>query len=136
MAEPSWGASGGLRLSDSDRQQALDVLAEHFAQGRLTRDELDERSDAVWSAKTQGDLSPLFADLPVRAPSTPPRPRASGRPGWYAVRGALVPVLVVLVVLTVLTHLPFVLLAVALGLVVGHRRWHHHPGRGHGQAAS
>jgi uncharacterized membrane protein len=115
-----------LRLSDADRQEALDALGEHFAQGRLDRDELDERSDAVWSAKTHGDLSPVFADLPGRAAGTPP-PRARRR-GPVGLRRLLAPVLVVLVVLTVLTHLPLVLLAVGIWFLVGHRRWHQHHG--------
>ena len=44
-----------LRLSDADRESAMELLSEHYAIGRLTKDEFDERSDAVWSAKTQGD---------------------------------------------------------------------------------
>jgi uncharacterized membrane protein len=122
-----------LRLGDAERQQALDALGEHFAQGRLTREELDERSDAVWSAKTHGDLSPLFADLPVGRAPRPERSRMQGRPGPRPfpgpfLRPLLVPLFVVLVVLTVLTHLPLVLLAVALWFVLGHRRWHHQRG--------
>ena len=136
--QASWEPSSGLRLSDADRQEALDVLGEHFAQGRLDRDELDERSDAVWSAKTHGDLSPLFADLPGSAAATP-RPRSRWR-GPTGLRRVLVPVLVLLVVLTVLTHLPLVLLAVGIWFLVGHRRWHHHRGawdRGwHGQPSA
>ena len=135
----SWGSYGtpwGMRLSDADRQQALDALGEHYAQGRLTREELDERSDAVWSAKTYGDLSPLFADLPGQ-PSPRhegPRPRGPRGPrGWPGVRGLLVPVLVVLVVLTVIIHLPLVLLGLLLWFCIGrrvwHRQWHY---RGHG----
>ena len=94
MVEPSWGPSSGqssgrswgLRLGDVDRQQALEALGEHFAQGRLDRDELDERSDAVWSAKTQGDLAPIFADLPVRATGPVPSPSlAPHRPRWWPV---------------------------------------------------
>lgn len=112
-----------LRLSDADRQQALDVLGEHFAQGRLDRDELDERSDAVWSAKTYGDLSPVFADLPGRAAGTP-QPRAHRR-GPTGLRRFVVPALVVLVALTVLTHLPLVLVAVGIWFLVGHSHLHH-----------
>jgi hypothetical protein len=104
-----------LRLSDADRESAMNLLGDQYALGRLTRDEFDERSDAVWSAKTQGDLAPIFADLPVRATSpvlgrTGPASLAPHRPRWWPV--PMAPVVVALVVLTVVTHLPFVLLLV------------------------
>ncbi len=110
-----------LRLSDADRESAVDLLSEQYALGRLTREEFDERSDAVWSAKTQGDLAPIFADLPVRSSPRPGRPPvgAPHRPRWWPV--PLAPVVVALVVLTVLTHLPFVLLFVVLFLCFGGR---------------
>ena len=110
-----------LRIGDADREAAVELLGEQYALGRLTRDEFDERSDAVWSAKTRGDLAPIFADLPVSHPGTAPRgPLAPPRPRWWPV--PLAPVLVALVVLTVLTHLPFVLLLVVLFVCFG--RWH------------
>ena len=108
-----------LRLSDADRDEAIVQLSEHYAAGRLDRDEFDERSDAVWTARTQGDLAPIFADLsPVRRD----RPRVVGG-GWFPV--PFLPLLVGLIVLTVLTHIPFVLLAF-LGCVFlfGRRRRH------------
>ena len=52
-----------MRASDADRQRIADVLAEAFADGRLTIAEHSERTDAVWAAKTVGDLEPLIADL-------------------------------------------------------------------------
>ena len=39
-------------------------LGEHFAQGRLTADEHAERLEQVWSAKTRGEVAPIFRDLP------------------------------------------------------------------------
>jgi uncharacterized membrane protein len=116
-----------LRISDADREAAVDLLSEQYAVGRLTRDEFDERSDAVWSAKTRGDLAPIFADLPVQEPARPGRTRtpvpagAPHRPRWWPV--PLAPVVIALVVLTVLTHLPFVLLLVVLFFCLG--RWRH-----------
>ena len=109
-----------LRLSDADRESAMDLLSEHYAIGRLTKDEFDERSDAVWSAKTQGDLAPVFVDLPVRsqALATPMRGRRSRR-GFPV---PIVPILIVLIAFTVVTHLPFVLIAVGLWFFLG--RWH------------
>jgi len=53
-----------LRIGDAERESAAAALGEHFASGRLTREEYDERSTSVWSAKTRSDLWPLFADLP------------------------------------------------------------------------
>jgi len=74
-----------LRISDADREAAVDLLGEQYAVGRLTREEFDERSDAVWSAKTQGDLAPIFVDLPVRSPgllAPVERRRGSRRSRW------------------------------------------------------
>lgn len=112
-----------LRISDADRESAVNLLSEQYALGRLSRDEFDERSDAVWSARTQGDLAPVFADLPVRSTPRPTRLPAGAphRPRWWPV--PLAPVLAALVLLTVLTHLPFVLLFVVLLVCLG--RWRH-----------
>ena len=53
-----------IRASDADREQAAASLRDHFADGRLTRPELDERLAAALSARTAGDLRRLMADLP------------------------------------------------------------------------
>jgi hypothetical protein len=52
-----------LRASDLDREVVLGVLAEAYADGRLDRDEYDERAAAATSAKTLGDLPSLIGDL-------------------------------------------------------------------------
>ena len=133
-----------LRLSDADREQAMELLGEHYSLGRLTKDEFDERSDAVWSAKTQGDLVPVFADLPVSSPPAPTR-SGGGRPltGLRRLPVALGPVLFLLVAITVLTHLPFVLLGLLAWFVLSRRYdvarppWsghHRHAGHLHGRA--
>ena len=116
-----------LRIGDADREAAVADLGEHFAQGRLTKEEYDERADAVWSARTRSDLAPVFADLPGSAYAAGAGPRAeSPRTGhswapsplagrlpatrsvpWTAVKIAMV----ALLFLTVVTHLPFILLA-------------------------
>jgi Domain of unknown function (DUF1707) len=61
-----------MRVSDADRERVTARLREHFAEGRLTREELDERVTAALNAKTVGDLRPLMADLPGDSPVTPP----------------------------------------------------------------
>jgi hypothetical protein len=58
-------ASGyDMRVGDAERDAAANELREHFASGRLTQDELNERLDRTFAAKTRGDLSGLFTDLP------------------------------------------------------------------------
>jgi hypothetical protein len=59
-------SSPSMRASDADRERVVSVLQEAFAQGRITVDEFDERSDQAYAAKTLGDLVPLTADLPAQ----------------------------------------------------------------------
>jgi hypothetical protein len=67
-----------LRASDEDRERITAVLTAAFADGRIERDELDERMTVVAQARTLGELPPLVADLvPVR----PRTPRTSGALG-------------------------------------------------------
>jgi len=54
-----------LRASDADRDAAAAVLGGAMAAGRLTSTEYAERLDAVYAAKTLGDLAPLTRDLPA-----------------------------------------------------------------------
>jgi hypothetical protein len=54
-----------MRASDADRDKYTAVLQDAFAEGRLTREEYDERLEAVYLARTYGDLEPLVADLPA-----------------------------------------------------------------------
>jgi hypothetical protein len=55
---------GDLRVSDADRDRAVAELSEHFEAGRLTGDELDERTGRALRARTGKQLADLFADLP------------------------------------------------------------------------
>jgi hypothetical protein len=59
-----------IRASDADRERVIARLRDHFAEGRLTRDELDERVTAALNAKTFGDLRVLMTDLPEPAPAS------------------------------------------------------------------
>jgi hypothetical protein len=59
-----------IRISDADREEVAAQLREHFAQGRLSSDELDERISAVFAAKTYGDLRHVLTDLPGSEPLT------------------------------------------------------------------
>ncbi len=120
-----------LRIGDWERDKAMAALREHFAQGRLTAEELDERLGAALAARTGGDLRRLTADLPephgmpdqaewLREPRHPqpygpppgpgpamPGPRPGPRPGFrgpWRGRGGL-PIL------------PIVLIIVIIGMV-------------------
>ncbi|WP_165959411.1 DUF1707 SHOCT-like domain-containing protein [Nonomuraea longispora] len=53
-----------LRIGDAEREQTMAALREHFAEGRLTHEELDERVDRTLAAKTARDLAGITADLP------------------------------------------------------------------------
>jgi len=110
-----------LRLSEADREAAVDQLGEHYAVGRITKDEFDERSDAIWSAKTRGDLAPIFADLPVRSPALPAPTSRGPFPRSLRWTFPLVPVLFVLIAITVVTHLPFVLFGLLAWFVLSRR---------------
>jgi hypothetical protein len=59
-----------MRVGDAEREAAAAELREHYASGRLTLDELNERIDKALAATTRGDLNALMTDLP------------SARPGW------------------------------------------------------
>ncbi len=54
-----------VRIGNAERSEALDLLGEHFALGRLTLSEFDERSAMASAAGTRGDLDVLFTDLPA-----------------------------------------------------------------------
>jgi hypothetical protein len=64
-----------IRVGDADREAVAGQLREHYADGRLTLDELNERLDQAFAAKTRADLNVVMRDLPASArPVTGPRP--------------------------------------------------------------
>ena len=73
--DPRDPGSADLRASDLDRDVVRQLLADSFADGRLDRDEFDERSEQVTRARTLGELPPIVRDL---VPMTPPVPRPAG----------------------------------------------------------
>ena len=62
-----------LRASDAEREQVIDLLRRHAGEGRITADELSERIDAVYAARTVGELLGPLADLPAEPPRAPRR---------------------------------------------------------------
>jgi hypothetical protein len=58
-----------VRASDAERDQSAEILRVAYAEGRLTRAELDERTGAAYAAKTRADLRDLTSDLPGAVPA-------------------------------------------------------------------
>lgn len=76
------GSAPMLRASDAERERTATLLRDHAAAGRLTPEELDERLDVAYAARTVGELDALTHDLPASAgPAAAPRARALDRPG-------------------------------------------------------
>jgi hypothetical protein len=69
-----------LRIGDAEREAAVVALGEHYAAGRLSKDEFDERTAAALTAPTLSALAPLFVDLPA------PHAHASGTTSPAVVR--------------------------------------------------
>ena len=132
-----------IRVSDADRDRVTGQLRDHFAAGRITPGELDERISAALGAKTFGDLRHIMADLPGPAPALP---RAAQRPqratpAWTARRRLPFPPLILATLLAALlipgtgwllaTFVNVILVFWLMTFVAGafafgrsHRRWH------------
>ncbi|RFU41340.1 DUF1707 and DUF2154 domain-containing protein [Actinomadura logoneensis] len=71
-----------MRASDADRDRVAQILRDAAGEGRLTLEEVGERLDAVYRAKTYAELEPLTRDLPDDA---------TGASGMSGVSGVSVP---------------------------------------------
>lgn len=76
------GDPSRMRISDADRHRVAEVLRQAAGEGRLDLDELDQRLELAFGAKTYGDLVPITADLHAvqLSPSAAPVPLAGGIP--------------------------------------------------------
>jgi hypothetical protein len=72
QGDPAKQAGFGLRASDAERDATVAELREHYAAGRLTTDELNERIGQAFGAKTRGDLNAIMRDLPSTRPAGTP----------------------------------------------------------------
>lgn len=61
-----------MRISDAERDSVASILRDAAGEGRLDLEELDERLNAVYAAKTYGDLEPITRDLPSASSSPAP----------------------------------------------------------------
>jgi DUF1707 SHOCT-like domain len=73
-----------VRVGDADREAVAAQLRDHFADGRLTHEELNERLDQAFAAKTKADLNTVMRDLPHAA-----RPAAGLPDGGTAWQGPM-----------------------------------------------
>jgi hypothetical protein len=86
MTGPDEGGLAGrghLRAAQADREQAITVLKAAYAQGRLTKDELEVRAGQAFASRTYAELAALTADIPADSPAASPAARlaATGPPG-------------------------------------------------------
>jgi hypothetical protein len=86
-----------MKASDADRDEVVAALSEHFQAGRLTTQELEDRTGRALSARTLGELDALTTDLPVGLQAQPAPPASRQRRGHpeYAVIAAVLAVLAV-----------------------------------------
>ncbi|MEP7090072.1 MAG: DUF1707 domain-containing protein [Nocardioidaceae bacterium] len=76
---PELRDASALRISDADRHAVAEVLRQAAGDGRIDLEELDERLEAAYRAKTYGELVPITVDLPSVA-GTRPAPRTVPAP--------------------------------------------------------
>jgi hypothetical protein len=84
-----------MRASDADRDQVLATLSEAFQAGRLTTEELEERTGQALTSRTLDDLEDLTADLPAADPPWPVPVSTGPRTGRLPAAGAIAIVLIV-----------------------------------------
>jgi hypothetical protein len=58
-----------LRISDPDREQAVARLRLASSEGRLTLEELADRTTLAYTSTTRGELERVTADLPTASPA-------------------------------------------------------------------
>jgi hypothetical protein len=81
---------GMRRVSDGDRDATVQALSHHYAAGRLTMEELSERTAAAHAATTVAELGSILADLSDEAPGLGLRdPLLRLHAGLFAVSGGV-----------------------------------------------
>jgi hypothetical protein len=87
--DPRQAGNASMRASDADRELVRAVLVDAYGDGRLTREEYDDRLNALYGSRTLGELPLLVADLtPSESPPAVPAPlrptdlRARGERKW------------------------------------------------------
>ena len=76
-----------VRVSDAERDAVLASLRGHFASGRLSLEEFNERVDETYAAKTDIELRQVMRELPT--PGASPRSRRQSATPDYPMHGLL-----------------------------------------------
>ena len=90
MTPQGFNENSRLRASDADRDRAASVINNALAEGRLTADEHSDRLNAIYAAKTHGELVPVLDDLPSAGTAPAPFPTSSSTDLTPARRGSRV----------------------------------------------
>jgi hypothetical protein len=118
-----------MRVSNVERTEVTNALCRHFGDGRLDEAELNDRLALAAAAKTRADLAPLLADLPSLEREEPaPRPaRPPRRVGWIVLAVLVVVAMAGAVAHTTaaIVHVPWLLVALVVWLVLRRSRHHH-----------
>jgi Domain of unknown function (DUF1707) len=121
-----------IRVSDTEREDALGKLGQHMTEGRLDIEEYGERSAKVTAAKTRGEVLELFSDLPEPRPAFgQPRPPAlrGSRPAPVRHRAApvagVIAVVLLAIGLTALLKMPFFFMLPFIFFFAHQGRWRH-----------
>ena len=111
-----------MRASDAERDAAVAALGEHFQAGRLTADELDDRTGKALAARTVPELADLMADLPPVRPAMPDQAPLAERPRSTFHPLVIPAVVVVMLVTTMLAlagaHQPRLWLAIPFAVLI------------------
>jgi Domain of unknown function (DUF1707) len=120
---------GGIRASDSDREDVVEILRDAYSTGRLTMAEFDERTTAAFAARTWGELRQLTADLPQQAKlelshpepdrsaaTAPPRPLPAGQSRRRL--SPMLPILMIWLTVALTTGHPAAFIPVLIVLVI------------------
>jgi Domain of unknown function (DUF1707) len=68
-----------MLIGDPERERLSAILRDHYAEGRLTLDELRRRAGIVLAASYQDEADQAFAGLPAPAPGPPVTARPARR---------------------------------------------------------
>jgi hypothetical protein len=108
VTQPS--QTGPVRIGDAERDRAIAALGDHFAAGRLSREEFDERAETAMQARFDNELAPLFADLPVPEPVPDQSAGERRHPAVWPVLMWLMPLVFLATIITaVLANAPWIL---------------------------